>query len=176
MIITNASSLRAVSLEVSSLEEERKIVSLLERELEQANHLGSNGIGLAAPQIGINKRAAIVRVGRDCINLINSKILDGNNKTKVREGCLSLPGQQIEVERFLDLCVQNHSFNDNRKYAAYGLSSVCIQHEMDHWDGVLITDKAIANELNIGPNMPCPCNSGLKYKKCCLSKTAEKKQ
>lgn len=159
MIITNTNQLHTIC-EAVSLDEAADIISLLEKELELNNKGLVKGIGLAAPQIGINKRVAIIRIGDDLIlNLVNAIIVEKHNLVESSEGCLSLPGQKISVMRYNDIVVEN---GDGVKYSAYKMGAICIQHEMDHWEGKLITDVA-----NIGPNMPCICGSKLKYKKCC---------
>lgn len=166
MIITDINLLKNISSDVSSSLEELEIVNQLEIELLKS----SNGIGLAAPQIGIFKRVAIIRIGNLKVNLINSKILHRSGNIVFEEGCLSLPNVNVKVNRSLDVLVQNNGFLDCQKFAAFALPAVCIQHEMDHWDGILMTDKAISSHLETGPNMPCPCGSKLKYKKCCGGK------
>lgn len=174
MIITDIKDLKDICVPVDFAEEEKEIVEQLEKELEISGNSGFPGIGLAAPQIGIKKRAAIIRVDKtNTINLINSSIVRGDDMIVSEEGCLSLPGKTAKVKRFLNLQIQNNSFlNGSTKFAAYGLSATCIQHEMDHWEGILMLDKEISIYDNIGPNMPCPCGKKiegkrLKYKKCC---------
>jgi peptide deformylase len=174
MIITDIEILKDICTLVGSVEEEKEIVEQLEKELEISSKSGFPGIGLAAPQIGIKKRVAIIRVDKtNVINLVNSSIIRGDDTVTSEEGCLSLPGKISKVKRFLNLQIQNNSFlNGLTKFSAYGLSSICLQHEMDHWEGVLMLDKEISIYDNIGPNMDCPCgkrinNKRIKYKKCC---------
>jgi len=176
MIITNKEELRYVCSPVLSSEEEADIIEKLEHELKLSDEKGFSGIGLAAPQIGIKKQAAIIRVDKtNILNLINSTIISRDDEIVSSEGCLSLPGVASKVKRFLNIQLRNNSFSGSTKFAAYGLSSICIQHEMDHWRGILMVDKEISIYDNIGPNMQCPCKSGLKYKKCCKKKVEEEK-
>ncbi|HUU88453.1 MAG TPA: peptide deformylase [Candidatus Glassbacteria bacterium] len=172
MIVTDIKDLKDICVPIASAEEEKEIVEQLEKELEISGNNGFPGIGLAAPQIGIKKRVAIIRVDKtNTINLINSFIIRGDDTVVSEEGCLSLPGKTSKVKRFLNLQIKNNSFlNGSTKFAAYGLSAICIQHEMDHWEGILMLDKEISIYDNIGPNMSCPCKSGLKFKKCCRDK------
>jgi len=172
MIITDISHLRDVCDPVVSAEEEKDIVEKLEQELKNSGENGFPGIGLAASQIGIKKRVAIIRVDKtNIINIVNSSILKFDDQVVFEEGCLSLPGKTSKVNRFLNIQIQNNSFlKGSTKFAAYGLSAICIQHEMDHWEGILMLDKEISIYDNIGPNMDCPCKSGLKFKKCCKRK------
>lgn len=166
MIITDNTKLHTIC-ESASKEESIEIIGLLENELETSNKFGVEGIGLAAPQIGINKRVAIVRIGHLHFNLVNCTIGDKYNKTISEEGCLSLPGKFYNIERYNQIVIQDNELGNIIKFSAYGLPAVAIQHEMDHWDGILISDKAIVEHKTIGPNMPCPCGKKLKYKKCC---------
>ena len=163
MIITNLELLKKPSVDVSSEEEELDIINKLECVLKEYSY----GIGLSAVQIGIYKRVAIVRTNDIKINLINSSILFSCGEITIKEGCLSLPNTEVEVKRSLDVLIKNNGFLHKEKLAVYGLVSVCAQHEIDHWDGVLITDKSITRHTRIGPNMLCLCGSKKKYKKCC---------
>jgi peptide deformylase len=169
MIITNLELLKKPSVDVSSEEEELNIINKLECILKEYNY----GIGLSAVQIGIYKRAAIIRINDIKINLVNSNILFKDGVFPSIEGCLSLPNVEVCVNRNLDILVQNNGFINNEKFAVHGLPAVCVQHEMDHWDGVLIVDKAITQHTRIGPNMLCPCGSKKKYKKCCGDKNGK---
>tara|TARA_B100000965_G_scaffold406571_2_gene446199 strand:- start:1508 stop:2032 length:525 start_codon:yes stop_codon:yes gene_type:complete len=105
------------------------------------------GIGLAAIQIGIQKRLVVIDISKDDeekkpLFLINPEITFRSKKTSVyEEGCLSLPGQFAEIERPAECHVNFLDFNGNRKnLKASGLLSTCIQHEVDHLDGVLFID------------------------------------
>lgn len=165
MIVKDLDFLRQKSLDVSSIEEANEIISSLETELQISNEIGKPGIGLAAVQIGILKRVAIVRIGNIKINLVNSKILELYDPMDSEEGCLSLPGKNCKVKRYNQIVIKN-DFEDT-KFCAYNLVSICVQHEIDHFDGKIISDIEIIPIINIGPNMPCACGSKLKYKKCC---------
>lgn len=164
MIVKDLDFLRQKSLPIS-IEEGNDIISSLEKELQVSNEMGNSGIGLAAIQIGILKRVAIVRIGNIKINLVNSKILELYDPIDSEEGCLSLPGKNCKVKRYNQIVVKNE-FEDN-KFCAYGIVAICAQHEINHFDGKIISDIEIKKEINIGPNMPCPCGSKIKYKKCC---------
>lgn len=127
------------------------------------------GVGLAAVQIGIPLRCAIVRIKKQDefteevnLNLWNPKIVDyGKTVVFGMEGCLSLPGKDCVVKRFRDITVEN---GDGKQYALYGLSAICVQHELDHLEGVIITDR---KQKEPGRNEPCICGSKKKWKKCC---------
>jgi len=172
MIITDIQKLKIQSEDVKE-DEANSLINELQLALDLSAKNGTPGIGLSAPQIGINKKAAIVRIDNMKIDLINSNITEQFDKMVSVEGCLSLPGQTCKVERYNQVVI-NNMFATHKRLCAYGLVSVCVQHEMDHWDGILMTDREIKNVINIGPNQPCPCGKvdiktgkHKKYKKCC---------
>jgi peptide deformylase len=104
------------------------------------------GVGLAAPQIGISQRLLVYRVGQDAplIALVNPEI-EWNSKDDeeiAEEGCLSIPGIAVDVERPVYVRVRaKDEFGETRVVEASGLEARVIQHEMDHLDGVLILDR-----------------------------------
>jgi peptide deformylase len=113
------------------------------------------GIGLAAPQVGVGLRLAVVDLMPDNkpaqIVLINPTIVSTSKETAVREeGCLSLPGQYADVERPAAVTVRYEDL-DGVKYqiAADGLLAACLQHEMDHLDGILFVDHLSALKRNM---------------------------
>lgn len=169
MIITDLSKLREKCILVND-NEVNDIISLLDAELSEINKFGIKGIGLAAPQIGINKMAAIVRINDFKINLINCSISEKFDLHQSKEGCLSVPDKTCIVDRYNEIIIRDNNFGNINNFVSFGMVSVCIQHEIDHWSGTLMIDKAIPEHLNIGDNMECPCGSKLKYKKCCKRK------
>ena len=107
----------------------------------------SNGIGLAAVQIGILRRVLVVDVSKkeeekNPISLINPKIKKLSDDTSVyEEGCLSIPETFIEIERPRVCEVEYIDLDGNKKeLKCDGLMSTCIQHEINHLDGKLIID------------------------------------
>lgn len=102
------------------------------------------GVGIAAPQVGINQRVCIINTADGPIALINPLIVSHSRKTDWdEEGCLSIPGLWGEVERFTKIKVKALSARgDKLHFAAEDLFARIIQHEIDHLDGVLFTDKA----------------------------------
>jgi len=103
------------------------------------------GVGLAAPQLGVSQRLLIYRVGTDApvIALANPEFeWQSEDQDVLEEGCLSLPGIQVDVERPLHVRVRgSDEHGDARSIEASGLEARVIQHEMDHLDGVLILDR-----------------------------------
>lgn len=110
----------------------------------------SGGYGLSAPQIGLNVRAIAVNEkllnkdnsGLELLLMINPKILNFKDNKKFEEACFSLPNISLEVSRFKEVEVEwlNSDGTKNRKwFKDYG--SACVQHEIDHLDGILTVDK-----------------------------------
>jgi len=105
------------------------------------------GIGLAAVQIGILKRLIVIDISKgeekkNPLFLINPKIKYKSEKTSIyEEGCLSLPGHFAEIERPAECHVDYLDYNGKEKsIKADGLLATCVQHEIDHLDGVLFID------------------------------------
>lgn len=173
MIIKNNENLLRIKCDDVQPAEAGELITILENELEHANKLGAGGIGLAAPQIGIAKKIAIVRMGNINFNLINCKINQFYDPAIFRqEGCLSFPGRVEDTTRFQEIYVTNNLIYPY-SFIATGLTAVVCQHEIDHFNSSLFMDKIIPviqnpiKKLKVGPNDPCICNSGKKYKKCC---------
>jgi peptide deformylase len=105
------------------------------------------GIGLAAVQVGILKRLVVIDISKgeekkQPIFLINPQIIHRSKKTSVyEEGCLSLPGQFAEIERPAECTIKYIDYNGKEKdLKADGLLATCIQHEVDHLNGILFID------------------------------------
>lgn len=104
------------------------------------------GIGLAAPQVGSNLRLVVVDLQRDekrePMVLVNPEIVAASEELATREeGCLSLPGQYADVTRPARVKVRFHDLTGaRREVEGEGLLSACLQHELDHLDGVLFVD------------------------------------
>ena len=106
------------------------------------------GIGLAAPQINVSKRIFTVDLKDDepehgPLVLINPRFSELEGEVEATEGCLSVPGMVGEMTRFEKLVC--HGFDRHGKkieFAAEGWFARCLQHEMDHLDGILYVDKA----------------------------------
>ena len=106
----------------------------------------AHGVGLAAPQLGVSARVLVYRVGFDAplIALINPEVeWSSPDEEIMEEGCLSLPGVAVDVERPVHVRVRGQDEGgDTRVVEASGLEARVIQHEIDHLDGVLILDRA----------------------------------
>jgi peptide deformylase len=153
-----------------------------------------DGIGLAANQIGIDAAVAVVNV-REPLILINPTIKEQWDEIEYYEGCLSFPGKSVSTKRFKNVIVQTDQEESGWYFSGVEsstegkgtwekenvkdqelrlLESVCVQHEIDHLNGVSCIDKAVDTTIRIekkpGRNEPCFCGSGKKYKKCCINK------
>ena len=103
----------------------------------------SSGIGLAASQIGTPKRLIVIEMDKKVIKLANPKIISSKGKSKLEEGCLSLPEISVEIERPFEIEVS--ALNEEGKpieLKAKGLLARILQHEIDHLNGKLIIDYA----------------------------------
>lgn len=104
----------------------------------------AEGIGLAAPQVGILKRVVIVDVGDGLIELINPVIVDQSGEQTEVEGCLSCPGQAGITVRPMSVTVKAFDRNGNEfTVSGEGLKARAFCHELDHLEGILFIDKAI---------------------------------
>lgn len=106
----------------------------------------AKGVGLAAPQIGVNKKIVIVDVGdmvgkHELIILLNPKVVKGEGVETMEEGCLSCPGINIPVKRAKKVVVQGLNQKGEKIIREdSGLTARALQHEIDHVQGKLIID------------------------------------
>ena len=105
------------------------------------------GIGLAAVQVGILKRLIVIDISKDKekknpLFLVNPEIVSKSNKTSIyEEGCLSLPGYFAEIERPAECKIEYLDYGGKKsEMDVNGLLATCIQHEVDHLNGVLFID------------------------------------
>ncbi len=135
--------LRKKSVELEKVDDELR--ALLDDMLETM--YAAPGIGLAAVQVGILKRLIVIDISKDKENknplfLINPEIISLSNKTTIyEEGCLSLPGHFAEIERPAECQIKFIDYEGKEKeLKADGLLATCIQHEVDHLNGILFVD------------------------------------
>jgi peptide deformylase len=103
----------------------------------------ADGVGLAAPQVGVELRVVVIDVGEGLIELINPVLLEKEGCQKGLEGCLSVPGVFGEVERYEKVVVEGLNRSGRKiRVTGSGLLARALQHEMDHLDGVLFVEKA----------------------------------
>jgi|TARA_R100000030_G_scaffold91717_1_gene76963 peptide deformylase len=173
--------------------EEGRIIA---QELFQILNERKDGIGLAANQVGIDAQVAVVNVIEPLV-LINPKIEEQWDEIPYYEGCLSYPKQGIHTKRYKNIIIKTEQSDsgwyfsgtettqeargsweqDNKKQEQEQrlLEAICVQHEIDHLNGITIHDREnkpepIISKKSVGRNEPCPCGSGKKYKKCCINK------
>lgn len=107
----------------------------------------SNGVGLAAPQVGILKRVVVIDIGEGPVFLINPEITKTEGSYIDEEGCLSIPGEQGPVERPYKVAVKALDRN-GKEIVVEGeeLMARALCHEIDHLDGILYVDKIIKED------------------------------
>ena len=154
-----------------------------------------DGIGLAANQIGYDASVAVVNIKEPLI-LINPVIKEQWDEIPYYEGCLSFPGKVCHTKRYRNIIVHTEqeesdwyfsgaetdeegrgtweAESKNQDQELRLLESVCVQHEIDHLNGMRILDRVVDTTIRVekkpGRNEPCYCGSGKKYKKCCINK------
>lgn len=102
-----------------------------------------NGVGLAAPQIGISKRVIVIDVGEGLMEIINPEVLEATVEETEIEGCLSVPWIIGKVSRHALIHIKGRDRNWNMiEITGRGLLARALQHEMDHLEGILFVDKA----------------------------------
>ena len=132
--------LRKKSKEVEAINE--KILILLQ---DMADTLyKADGVGLAAPQVGVLKRVVVIDVGEGLIELINPVIKSQSGQQCMAEGCLSVPGIWGEVNRPTHVVVEAlNSKGEKIVIKGEGLLAIALCHEIDHLDGILFKDKVV---------------------------------
>ena len=165
-------------------------------ELFQILNQRGDGIGLAANQVGIDAQVAVVNV-REPLVLINPKIISKENEIPFYEGCLSYPGKGVHTKRYRDIVISTAQSDSGWYFSGAEspsdgkgswekeqgkkqdaelrtLESVCVQHEIDHLNGVVCMDRKVNTtvqvEKKIGRNQLVTIKKGdavkvLKYKK-----------
>ena len=187
MIVTDKSKIQEKCLPTTIEEGEEIGIKLLD-ELRKSN----SGIGLAANQIGINKRVCVINV-KEPVVLINPKIVEKSEEMfAFMEGCLSFPNEVVKTTRHKWVKVQadNHTstlyfsvWNDDSeegydkdKYLQMAYETACVQHEIDHLDGYTMYDRELVldpwkrKDEKIGRNEKVIIKKGsetktIKYKK-----------
>ena len=181
MIITDKNKLKQKCIEVTDFKEAEKIAAELLSELSNSK----KGIGLAANQIGYDKRICVVNV-KEPLVLINPKIIDKSKETFVfPEGCLSFPNKKIKTQRYVSVSVECDNIDSTLFFTADSskiedaLECACVQHEIDHLDGITMYERQVKGVTikregkKIGRNEKVTITKGteskvLKYKKATL--------
>lgn len=136
-----ADVLRKPAAEIQEIDEDLRI--LIDDMFETM--YAAEGIGLAGPQVGISRRVLVVDVNepdRERLALVNPRLIETADETaKEEEGCLSIPGLSGAVDRPVRVVVEALDANgEPLRVEADGLLARCLQHEIDHLDGVLFID------------------------------------
>lgn len=138
--------LRKKSREVEVVDD--KIRELLQDMLETMHKY--NGVGLAAPQVGVLKRVIVIDLydGSEPLQLVNPKIIKAKGKQEVDEGCLSFPNEYAKMIRPKEVVVEALN-KDGEKVKIVGkdLLAQALAHEIDHLDGILFVDNMIPGTL-----------------------------
>ena len=145
MIITEMTKLQTLCEEVQTIKEGEEIGAQLLKELTESD----NGIGLAANQIGINKRVCVINV-KEPLVLINPRIVDHSEEQFMfAEGCLSFPGKHVRTGRHTSVTVEadNHEgklmFTAESENINDAFECACVQHEIDHLDGITMFERSV---------------------------------
>jgi len=145
MIITEIKQLQTLCEEVKTVEEGEEIGVQLLKELSESE----NGIGLAANQIGINKRVCVVNV-KEPIVLVNPRIVEHSEEQFMfAEGCLSFPGEHVRTGRHTSVTVEADNHEGKLMFTADSgeindaFECACVQHEIDHLDGITMFDRSV---------------------------------
>ena len=139
----NEESLRIKSIPTLITDEVRDLVSNMKETM-----LAENGIGLSAPQVGVNLRVIVIQLmsaGKlvgPVQEMINPVITNYSDDTmEYEEGCLSIPGEYIRIDRPRSIHVKFQTLSGKyKKWFLKGLEARIVQHEIDHLDGILMTD------------------------------------
>ncbi len=142
--VTDERSLRKKCKPVTSVTEGDYIGKRLLKVLQEEK----DGCGLAANQIGVDAAVCVVYVTKPII-LINPRIVGKFGKSFFQEGCLSFPGDYIMTERWTDIIVadDNHRKELIFSFGKNPLECVCVQHEIDHLNGITMHDRKIDMEI-----------------------------
>jgi len=176
-IVTNIKQLNKSTKKVTDIKHGEVIAATLFKYLTSK----TTGIGLAANQVGIDARVAVVNV-KEPIYLINPEIVEVGNEINFKEGCLSIKKRKnTHTKRYDRIVVKCDNYESNMVFEAEEdddgmglLECVCVQHEIDHLDGKTILDRKYTPETlrveKIGRNQKVTITNGseertIKYKK-----------
>jgi peptide deformylase len=119
-----------------------RVLTLLDDMMETLRH--QDGVGLAAPQVGVLRRAVVIDTGEDVLEMINPEIVEQEGEETGKEGCLSLPGLLGVVPRPARVLARyTDRDGGQREVEGEGLLARAICHEVDHLNGILFIDRAV---------------------------------
>lgn len=143
VVLTGDSVLRRIAHPVKEVNDNiKKLMANMAETMYNAK-----GVGLAAPQVGISKRVIVVDIGEGLYQLANPEIIASSGIQDGPEGCLSVPGVVGDVKRSERVTVKAlNEVGEEITIDALGYLARAFQHEIDHLNGILFTDKATAIE------------------------------
>ena len=144
--LSNDEILRKTSREVEEVND--KIRELLQDMLETMHRY--NGVGLAAPQVGVLKRVIVIDLydGSEPLQLVNPKIVKAKGKQEVEEGCLSFPNEYAKLIRPREVVVEAlNEKGEKVKIVGKDLLAQALAHEIDHLNGILFVDNMLPGTL-----------------------------
>ena len=144
--LSNDEILRKTSREVEEVND--KIRELLQDMLETMHRY--NGVGLAAPQVGVLKRVIVIDLydGSEPLQLVNPKIVKAKGKQEVEEGCLSFPNEYAKLIRPKEVVVEAlNQKGEKVKIVGKDLLAQALAHEIDHLNGILFVDNMLPGTL-----------------------------
>lgn len=160
LLVTDKEALRHKCKEVERPDEAQEIIHLLYDELRGS----SSGVGLSAPQMGIDKKVFVILVDGQMFSFVNPEILHLKRPYVATEGCLSFPGVTVQTVRYNYVYFRDSGYPGQVKLLE-GFSAHVFQHEYDHLEGILMFDRVVPGRYD-----ECFCGSGEKFKFCCYSK------
>ena len=115
----------------------QRLIDDMEETIQQAN-----GVGLAAPQVGVSLRVVVLQIpGEEPIVIINPKMVKRAGEREVTEGCLSVPGYAGEIKRSISVTVKGQDRQGKAiRLKGTGLMAQALEHELDHLNGILYID------------------------------------
>ena len=144
--LSNDEILRKTSREVAEVND--KIRELLQDMLETMHRY--NGVGLAAPQVGVLKRVIVIDLydGSEPLQLVNPKIVKAKGKQEVEEGCLSFPNEYAKLIRPREVVVEAlNEKGEKVKIVGKDLLAQALAHEIEHLNGILFVDNMLPGTL-----------------------------
>jgi len=141
IVFAPSSSLRDVSDDVHEDDLGEELEAHMKGMLSKMYEL--NGVGLAGIQVGDSRRLLVADAGSNPLMMVNPKVVSKSEETiTFQEGCLSLPGFILDVERSESIKVQYVTpLGEEKEEELFGAEAVVVQHELDHLDGVTLLDK-----------------------------------
>ena len=128
-----------------------RLIQLVE-DLYETMRAANDGVGLAAPQVGVLRRVAVVDCGDGETDLINPEILETSGEVEYDEACLSVPGRYGRTKRPERVKVRAYNrLGEQYEVEAEGLKALALVHEIEHLDGVLYLDRLIGELEEVEP-------------------------